>query len=176
MQESVSDCSQVPEFWKSDFLPLMSASAPAEAYFATSVLPSSMTSGGALPPKAVSSLVVTSDHCWIWTLTVTLGYLALKSALTPSTTACGALPFMSHTVSVPVWSFGLAAVEVDPHAAEMTAIAETIATINSFLGFIWVYSPSGFNSARLSPLRTLAAAARSRPLRLRCGVRSATRR
>ena len=152
----------------------MLASAPAEAYFATSVLPSSITSGGALPPKAVSSLVVTSDHCWIWTLTVTLGYLALKSALTPSTTAFGALPFMSHTVSVPVWSF--AALDVDPHAAEMTAIAETIATTNSFLGFMWVYSPSGFNSARLSPLRTLAAAARSRPLRLRCGVRSATRR
>src|SRR5438477_7367034 len=108
----------------------MLASAPAEAYFATSVLPSSITSGGALPPKAVSSLVVTSDHCWIWTLTVTLGYLALKSALTPSTTACGALPFISQIVSVPVSLAGLFDCGLEPPQAATTTAATSPMTLN----------------------------------------------
>src|SRR5215471_17829547 len=103
MQESVSDCSHVEEFWKLPFFDVRLLSAPAAAYLATSVLPSSTTSGGVLPANAVSSLVVTSLHCWISTLTLTFGYCFRKSALTPSTTDCGALPFISHTVSVPVW-------------------------------------------------------------------------
>ena len=86
VQESVRDCSQVLELSKLDFLPLMFSSASAAAYLATSVLPSSMTSGGLLPPNAVSSLVPMSPHCWISTFTVTFGYLALKSALTLSIT------------------------------------------------------------------------------------------
>src|SRR5215467_4216954 len=99
MHESVSDCSQVDEFSKPPFFEVRSMSAPAAEYLATSVLPSSTMSGGALPANAVSSLVVMSLHCWICTLTVTLGCLALKSALTPSTIDWGALPFMSQTVS-----------------------------------------------------------------------------
>ena len=81
---------------------------------------------------------MTFDHCWISTLTVTFGYFALKSALTPSTTLCGALPFISHTVSVPVWSAGLIACEVDPHAATTSAAAKPMAVTKNFLGLIWV--------------------------------------
>src|SRR5437868_14215277 len=100
----------------------MSSSAPAAAYLATNVLPSSTTSGGVLPANAVSSLVPMSPHCWISTLTVTFGYLALKSALIPSTTVCGALPFISQIVSVPVSLAGLFDCGlVQPQAASTTA-------------------------------------------------------
>src|SRR5438270_13733043 len=85
----------------------MSCSAPAAAYLATRVLPSSITSGGLLPAKAVSSLAPTSDHCWISTLTVTFGSFALKPACTPAITDCGALPFISQTVSGPVSAGGV---------------------------------------------------------------------
>ncbi len=140
MHESVSDCSHVPEFSKLLFFEVMSWSAPADAYFATRVLPSSMTSGGVLPANAVSSLVVTSDHCWISTLTVTFGCLTLKSALTPSTTLCGALPFMSQTVSVPVSLPVVVVGFVLPHAAASNATAA--ATVNkSFRGFMFGFPP-----------------------------------
>src|SRR5260370_42389342 len=120
----------------------MSWSAPADAYFATSVLPSSMTSGGVLPANAVSSLVVTSDHCWISTLTVTFGCLALKSALTPSTMLCGALPFMSQTVSVPVSLPDEVVGGVPPRPAATIARAATTATKSSRGLLVVDYYPS----------------------------------
>src|SRR5207302_2806309 len=137
---SVRDCSQVPEFSKLPFWLVMSSSRPLAAYLATSVLPSSITSGAELPVSAVSSLVVTSDHCWICTLTVTFGYFALKSVLTPSTTLCGALPFMSHTVSVPV-SLPVLLLEGEPPHAAATS-AKAVATVHkSFRGFIFNLLP-----------------------------------
>src|SRR5215831_17104138 len=87
-----------------------------------------------------------SPHCWISTLTVTFGYLALKSALTPSTTACGALPFINQTVSVPVWFAGLLAVL--PHAVATIASA-TAPTLNHLgLSLIRAISPFVLNAAR----------------------------
>ena len=115
----------------------MSCRAPAAAYLATSVLPSSTTSGGVLPAYAVSSLVVTSDHCWIWTSTLTLGCLALKSALTPSTTDCGALPFMSQTVRVPLSGAGLLLV-VDEQPA--TASSAPKSATGNCLNLTWTTS------------------------------------
>src|SRR5690348_6146575 len=115
----------------------MSSSAPAAAYLATNVLPSSTTSGGVLPANAVSSLVPMSPHCWISTLTVTFGYFALKSALTASTTAFGALPFINQTVIVPVSFDGLLdCVFVPPHAATTTAAASPTTLTHALLGFI----------------------------------------
>src|SRR5438046_10241297 len=102
----------------------MLVSAPAAAYLATRVLPSSTTSGGVLPANAVSSFVVTSLHCWIWTFTLTLGYFALKSALTALTTESGALPFISQTVSVPL---GELVVLPPPQATASSASAATAA-------------------------------------------------
>src|SRR6266508_569548 len=106
VQDSVSDCSQVALFSNCALLALRSWRAPAAPYLETSVLPSSMTSGGLLPAKAASSLVVTLLHCWSWTLTVSLGWAVLKSALTASMTCGGALPSISQMVSVlgPVWA------------------------------------------------------------------------
>src|SRR5207253_1309673 len=113
----------------------------AAAYLATRVLPSSITSGGLLPAKAVSSLVPTSDHCWISTLTVTFGCFALKSALTPSTTDCGALPFISQTVSVPL-SLAVFGVLVPLEQAAATSTRAVLnAVIKSFLGFICMVPP-----------------------------------
>src|SRR2546427_5516337 len=127
----------------------MSSSAPAAAYLATSVLPSSITSGGLLPAKAVSSLVPISPHCWISTLTVTFGYLALKSAFTPSTTLFGALPFMSHTVRVPVSLAGLLLTGegFPPHAAATSATAIVTTLNHAFLRFIQAISPCFLNAA-----------------------------
>src|SRR5215471_11732857 len=142
MQESVSDCSHVEEFWKLPFFDVRLLSAPAAAYLATSVLPSSTTSGGVLPANAVSSLVPMSPHCWSSTLTVTFGYLALKSELTPSITDCGALPFMSHTVNVPVWLAGFVELLlVLPHAATTTAATTAVTPTHVFLKFICAPSP-----------------------------------
>src|SRR5919204_344029 len=106
VQDSVSDRSQLPLFSNWSLLPLRSWRAPAAPYLETSVLPSSMTSGGLAPAKAASSLVVTLLHCWSWTLTVSLGWAALKSALTASMTCGGALPSISQMVSVrgPAWA------------------------------------------------------------------------
>ena len=131
MQDSVSDCSQLAEPSKLPFLPLMSSSAPAAAYLATSVLPSSTTCGGVLTAYAVSSLVVTSDHCWIWTSTLTLGCFALKSAFTPSTTDWGALPFMSQTVRVPLsWAGVLPAYDEHPATASSAPKSATGNVLN----------------------------------------------
>src|SRR5260221_2234206 len=118
----------------------MSWSAPAAAYLATRVVPSSITSGGLLPAKAVSSLVVTSPHFWIWMLTVTLGCFALKSALTPSITDWGALPSISQIVSGPV-SAGGADVLPLPQAVARRAIALPTAGTHSLLGFILIHFP-----------------------------------
>src|ERR671930_1227277 len=100
VQDSVSDCSQLPLFSKVPLRAVRSASAPAAPYLDTRVLPSSITSGGLAPAKAASSLVVTSLHCCSWTLTVTFGWACLRAALTPSMIAGGALPVISQTVSV----------------------------------------------------------------------------
>src|SRR5919108_6310088 len=106
VQDSVSDCSQLALLSNCALLPVRSCRAPAAPYLDTSVLPSSMTSGGLLPAKAASSLVVTLLHCWSWTLTVSLGWAVLKSALTAATTCGGALPSISQMVSVlgPLWA------------------------------------------------------------------------
>src|SRR5215218_775501 len=90
VQDSVSDWSQAWLFSNSPRLPVRSWSAPAAAYLATRVLPSSTTSGGLEPAKAASSLVVMLFHCWSSTLTVSLGWAFFHSALTASTTAGGA--------------------------------------------------------------------------------------
>src|SRR5919204_2513625 len=100
VHDSVSDCSQLELFSKLPLRPLRSARAPAAPYLETSVLPSSITSGGLAPAKAASSLVVMSLHCCSWTLTVALGCCWRKAALTPSMMAGGALPVISHTVRV----------------------------------------------------------------------------
>src|SRR2546421_8888440 len=120
--------------------------APAAAYFATSVLPSSMTSGGLLPAKAVSSLVPTSDHCWISTLTVTFGCFALKSAFTPSITDCGALPFISQMVSGPVSAGGLVLLAPLGQGAAASTSAAPGGGRRGFLGLMWIgiWSPSPF--------------------------------
>src|SRR5437773_11103101 len=123
----------------------MSSSAPAAAYLATNVLPSSTTSGGVLPTNAVSSLVPMSPHCWSSTLTVTFGYLALKSALTLSITLAGALPFISQTVSVPVWSAALVLGALPPQAATTTAAAIETTIDDAFLNFIQAISPFVLN-------------------------------
>src|SRR5262249_14832653 len=73
---------------------------------------------------------------------VTLGYFALKSALTPSITDCGALPFISHTVSVPVWLAGFVdELFVLPHAATTTAASTAVTPSHVFLKFICAPSP-----------------------------------
>src|SRR4029453_14572292 len=56
--------------------------------------------------KAASSLVVMLFHCWSSTLTVSLAWAFFHSALTPSTTAGGALASISQMVRVrgPVWA------------------------------------------------------------------------
>src|SRR6266567_5594328 len=126
----------------------MSCRAPAAAYLATSVLPSSAMSGGLLPAYAVSSLVVTSDHCWIWTSTVTFGYLALKSALTASTIAWGALPFMSQTVRVPLgWLVVLLCEEEHPATASSAPKSAT----SICLGLTRFHLLNGFELAPSAP-------------------------
>src|SRR5207245_980926 len=83
------------------------------------------------------------------TLTVTFGYLVLKSAFTPSTTLFGALPFISHTVRVPVSLAGLLLTGegFPPHAAATSATA-TVTTLNHvFLRFIQAISPCFLNAA-----------------------------
>src|SRR5689334_12766932 len=138
MQESVRDCSQVDEFSKAPFLEVRLLRAPAAAYLATRVLPSSTTSGGAVPANAVSSLVVMSLHCWSWTSTVTLGCLALKSALTPSTMAWGALPVISQTVSLLGWFDVVVLLPGPPEQATATRPrASTTAVRASCRGFTY---------------------------------------
>src|SRR5262249_41007263 len=91
-----------------------------------------------------------SPHCWISTLTSTFGYLALKSALTLSMTCVGALPFISQTVKVPVWSAGLLLVPVLPSHAVATRATATETTPNHpFRNFIQAISPCWLNSARV---------------------------
>src|SRR5690348_11263077 len=116
----------------------MSSNAPAAAYLATKVLPSSITSGGVLPANALSYLVPMSAHCWVSTFTVMFGYFALKSAFTPSTTDGGALPFISQMVRVPVSFDGLLldCWPVLPHAATSTAAISPTPLIHAFLRFI----------------------------------------
>src|SRR5215218_4677818 len=119
VQDSVSDWSQAWLFSNSPRLPVRSWSAPAAAYLATRVLPSSTTSGGLEPAKAASSLVVMLFHCWSSTLTVSLGWAFFHSALTASTTAGGALPVISQMVRVrgPVWALDLPPSSEEPQAA-----------------------------------------------------------
>src|SRR6266508_5873021 len=125
VQDSVSDCSQLWLFSNWERLPLRSCRAPAAPYLETSVLPSSITSGGLLPAKAASSLVVTLLHCCSSTLTVSLGWAVLNSALTASMTCGGALPSISQTVSVrgPVWACWSPPSSSPPQAARTRARA-----------------------------------------------------
>src|SRR5918999_481971 len=106
VQDSVRDWSQAWLFSNWPRLPERSWRAPAAAYLATRVLPSSTTSGGLGRAKAGSSLVVMLFHCCSSTLTVSLGWAFFHSALTASTTAGGALPSISQMVRVrgPVWA------------------------------------------------------------------------
>jgi hypothetical protein len=61
----------------------------------------------------------------------------LKSALTLSITVAGALPFISQTVRVPVWSAGLVVVPVlPPHAVARTANVVKTTVDHNFLNLI----------------------------------------
>src|SRR5947209_10557980 len=123
----------------------MLSSAPAAAYLATRVFPSSITSGGLLPAKAVSSLVPTSPHCWICTSTLTLGCFAVKSELTPSMTDCGAEPFISQTVRVPLSFWVLVEDGLPEQAVAISAIAAA-ATTRILFGLIFVLFISSLDS------------------------------
>src|SRR5215212_2033302 len=122
VQDSVSDWSQAWLFSNWSRLPVRSWSAPAAAYLETRVLPSSTTSGGLEPAKAASSLVVMLFHCWSSTLTVSLAWAFFHSALTPSTTAGGALPVISQMVRVrgPDWALDLSPSPEEPPQAAAT--------------------------------------------------------
>src|SRR4029450_74190 len=132
VQDAVRDGGESWFFSTSPRLPLRSWSAPAAAYLATRVLPSSTTSGGLDPAKAASSLVVMLFHCWSSTLTVSLGWAFLNSALTASTPAGGALPVISQMVRVrgPDWALDLSpSPEEPPQAAAPRARARAKARV-----------------------------------------------
>src|SRR5436305_1680891 len=109
-----------------------SSSVPCELYYATCVLPSSITSG---PPLVLVSAVVSfwpmPFHCWTSYLTLTPGCAASKSLSIAATVASGAEPLISQTVRVlSPPPLPLLAPPPQPAATIDTAATPTAATIH----------------------------------------------
>src|SRR3954447_6259212 len=112
------------------------------------VLPSSMTSGGLSPPRAVVSLSWMPFHSWTSYLTVTPLCACSNSLLSESVRVSGAEPFISHTVRVrgsPAFcSSPLLSVPPDPAqpaVASAMAVKPTIAFVQRFTSLPSLPSP-----------------------------------
>ena len=87
MADSLRDLSQLAEFAKDDRSDVRSWSAPAAAYFVTSVFPISMTSGAFPPASVASNFCRWVVHVWYCTLTSTPGWSFPNCELTAATSS-----------------------------------------------------------------------------------------
>ncbi len=112
-------------------MPLRSFTPPLAAYWATWVLPTSITSGASLEASAAVIFWPIPFHSWIWILASMVGFLASKSFSKSFWKASETLSRISHTSMVvrppPPLPFPSPLSSLPPHALSEAATASAAA-------------------------------------------------